>query len=303
MTFPRQKRGPFPSAHQDAQSAERRHTLSPQVASPSYRLAFQDPDFLLREELRPVRLQLELLKPELTFQEQGIESTVVIFGSARTPDPEASRKLLDDAQSLSAKDPENPAVKKQLAKARKALELSRYYDEARKLGRLISTNSPPNEYVVITGGGAGIMGAANRGAHDVGAKNIGLNIVLPFEQEPNLFITPELSFQFHYFAVRKMHFLIRAKALVTFPGGFGTLDELFETLTLVQTRKVDPIPILLFGKEFWSRVIDFEFLVDQGTISPADMDYIQYVETAEEAWEIISKSNGISSPPPPRPAE
>jgi uncharacterized protein (TIGR00730 family) len=302
MTFPRQKRGPFPSAHQDAQTAER-HVPSPQALSPSYRLAFQDPDFLLRDELRPVRLQLELLKPELTLQEQGIESTVVIFGSARTPDPETARMLLDDALALSEKDPDNPALVKQVVCARKAVELSRYYDEARKLGRLISTNSPPNQYVVVTGGGAGIMGAANRGAHDVGAKNIGLNIVLPFEQEPNRFITPELSFQFHYFAIRKMHFLIRAKALVTFPGGFGTLDELFETLTLVQTRKVEPIPILLFGKEFWSRVIDFEFLVEQGTISPADLAYFRYVETAEEAWEILSQANGVSSLPPPRPAE
>jgi uncharacterized protein (TIGR00730 family) len=301
MSFPRQKRGPFPSAHQDAQSAERR-VPSPQSSSPSYRLAFQDTEFLLREELRPVRLQLELLKPDLTMQEQGIESTVVIFGSARTPDPETARQLLAEATSLTEQDPNNPALMKQIASAQKALELSRYYEEARKLGRLISTNSPPNQCVVVTGGGAGIMGAANRGAHDVGAKNIGLNIVLPFEQEPNLFITPELSFQFHYFAIRKMHFLIRAKALVTFPGGFGTLDELFETLTLVQTRKVEPIPILLFGKEFWNRVVNFEFLVDQGTISPTDLDWFQYVETAEEAWEIISRANSLSTPPI-RPAE
>jgi uncharacterized protein (TIGR00730 family) len=303
VSFPRQKRGPFPSAHQDAEVAKQT-TPSPQSTSTSYRLAFQDPDFILREELRPVRLQLELLKTELTLQEQGIESTVVIFGSARTPDPESAALLLDDANSRIEKNPEDPSIKKQLAFARKAVELSRYYREARKLGRLISTNSQPNQFVVVTGGGAGIMGAANRGAHDVGAKNIGLNIVLPFEQEPNPYITPELSFQFHYFAIRKMHFLIRAKALVVFPGGFGTLDELFETLTLVQTRKVVPFPILLFGREFWTKVIDFDFLVDQGTISPADVEYFRYVETAEEAWEIISRTNGVVSPaPPPRPAE
>jgi len=286
--------GVFPSANEDAQAAKR-HVDTPQCQSASYRLAFQDQEFLLREELRPVRLQLELLKPELTLQEQQIESTIVIYGSARTMDAETAATRLEKVLEGLKKNPEDYLLQQELAKARAAVTGSRYYAEARRLGRLISENFETHRHVVITGGGFGIMGAANQGAHDVGAKSIGMNIVLPFEQEPNPYITPELSFQFHYFAIRKMHLLMRAKALVAFPGGFGTMDELFEALTLIQTRKVKPIPVLLFGRRFWHKVINFEALVEEGTISPEDLKIFQYVSTAEEAWEIIKASNGLTT--------
>ncbi|PIE68930.1 MAG: TIGR00730 family Rossman fold protein [Deltaproteobacteria bacterium] len=265
---------------------------TPQCTSPSYQLAFLDNDFLLRDELRPVRLQLELIKPELLLRENNITSTVVIFGSARLKEPEQARKEVERLEACCSECPENEEYQRLLRKAENGLKYSRYYDESRKLGRLISQNTGDNSLVVITGGGGGIMGAANRGAHDVGAKNIGLNIVLPFEQHPNPYITPELSFQFHYFATRKMHFLLRAKGMVAFPGGFGTLDELFETLTLVQTRKIRPFPILLFGREFWKRVINFEALVEAGTIGEKDLDLFHYVETAEQAWEMLSHACG-----------
>jgi hypothetical protein len=283
--------GVFPSANEDAQAAKR-HVDTPQCVSPSYRLAFQDHDFLLREELRPVRLQLELLKPELTLQEQQIESTIVIYGSARTMDPEAAATRLEKVMEALKKSPDDFVLQQELIRARTAVANSRYYAEARKLGRLISENSETHKHFVITGGGFGIMGAANQGAHDVGAKSIGMNIVLPFEQEPNPYITPDLSFQFHYFAIRKMHLLMRAKALVAFPGGFGTMDELFEALTLIQTRKVKPIPVLLFGRRFWQRVINFEALVEEGTINFEDLNIFQYVSTAEEAWDVIASFNG-----------
>jgi len=286
--------GAFPSANEDALAAQQ-HVDSPQCVSSSYRLAFQDPEFLLRQELRPVRLQLELLKPELTLQEQMIESTIVIFGSARTLDPETASVRLEKVMEGLKKNPEDYLLQQELIKARHAVSSSRYYVEARKLGRLISENTDAHKHVVITGGGFGIMGAANQGAHDVGAKSIGMNIVLPFEQEPNPYITPELSFQFHYFAIRKMHLLMRAKALVAFPGGFGTMDELFEALTLIQTRKVKPIPVLLFGRRFWQNIINFEGLVEEGTINAEDLNLFQYVSTAEEAWEIIAASNGTTT--------
>ena len=286
--------GVFPSANEDAQAAKR-HVDTPQCQSASYRLAFQDQDFLLREELRPVRLQLELLKPELALQEQQIESTIVIYGSARTMDAETAATRLEKVLEGLKKNPEDYLLQQELAKARTAVTNSRYYEEARKLGRLISEHFETHRHVVMTGGGFGIMGAANQGAHDIGAKSIGMNIVLPFEQEPNPYITPELSFQFHYFAIRKMHLLMRAKALVAFPGGFGTMDELFEALTLIQTRKVKPIPVLLFGRRFWHKVINFEALVEEGTVSPEDLKIFQYVSTAEEAWEIIKSSNGLTS--------
>jgi len=283
----------FISAHEDARSA-RLHVDSAQCRSASYRLAYQDHEFLLRDELRPVRLQLELLKPELILQENHIQSTVVIFGSARIPDPETAEARLVSAEAEYRRNKSKAGLKEKLAIARRAVANSRYYAEARKLGGLISSNTGKDSMVVITGGGAGIMEAANRGAHEAGIPSIGMNIVLPFEQAPNPYITPELSFQFHYFAIRKMHFLMRAKALVAFPGGFGTLDELFETLTLVQTQKVSPIPILLFGRNFWERVINFQFLVEEGTISRKDLELFQYVETAEDAWKIISRENSNS---------
>ncbi len=292
MTVDRPKKSPFPSAHDAAKSAQL-HIDSPQCRSASYRLAFQDPDLLLRDELRPVRLQLEVLKPELVLQEQHIESTVVVYGSARIPDPETAESRLVSAQAEYAKNNQDSGLKKKVDAARKALENSRYYDEARKLGHLISSNTGKDKLVVITGGGPGIMEAANRGAHEAGTPSIGMNITLPHEQAPNPYITPDLNFQFHYFAIRKMHLLMRAKSLVAFPGGFGTLDELFETLTLIQTHKVERIPVLLFGQAFWERVINFNALVEEGTISAEDLDLFVYVETAEEAWELISEANGL----------
>jgi len=286
------KKGPYPRAHDGARDA-RLHVDSEQTRSSSYKLAFQDNEFLLRDELRPVRLHLELLKPELIFQEHNIESTIVIFGSARIPDPEFAKKLVESLEKEAGKNPSDQSLAGRIKKAKKDLKNSQYYHEARELARLISINCQPSQKlscVVATGGGQGIMEAANRGACEAGAKNIGLNIVLPFEQRPNPYITPELSFQFHYFAIRKMHFLMRARALAAFPGGFGTMDELFETLTLIQTRKIRPIPVLLFGKDFWQRVIHFDVLVEEGTISPEDVKIFRYVETAEEAWEEIKKA-------------
>jgi hypothetical protein len=282
----------FSSAQETAISAQKQIELL-QCKSASFRLAFQDSEFLLQDELRPVRLQLELLKPELILKEQHIESTVVIFGSARIVDPETAETRLVSAQAEHSSNKQDPLLTRQVAVARRVLENSRYYDEARKLGQLISSNTRKDHLVVITGGGPGIMEAANRGAHEAGMPSIGMNIVLPHEQAPNRYITPDLNFQFHYFAVRKMHLLMRAKSLVVFPGGFGTLDELFETLTLIQTHKVQPIPVLLFGKAFWERIINFNALVDEGTIGAEDLKLFRYVETADEAWKLISEANGL----------
>jgi hypothetical protein len=255
--------GVFPSAREDGRAA-RSQAETPQTLSPSYRLAFDDPDLLLRDELRPVRLQLELLKPELALQAQEIESTIVVFGSARAPSGEGP-PADTDPRGLSERIPD--------------------YVEARRFARLVSERQRREGLrpVIVTGGGPGIMEAANRGAHDAGARSVGLNIVLPFEQVPNRYVTPELSFQFHYFAIRKMHFLMRARALVCFPGGYGTLDELFETLTLIQTRKIDAIPVLLFREAWWRRIIDFEALAAQGMISRADLDIFRFFESADEA--------------------
>lgn len=255
----------FRDAHQDIETA-RDIPDTPQTRAPAYRLAFADPDFLCREELRPVRLQLELLKPEMLMSEYGIESTVVLFGGARIPEP----------------------AKKDTARTETLAELSRFYDEARTFARLITERSLASsnggkENVVVTGGGPGVMEAGNRGAEEAGGVSIGLNIVLPHEQAPNAYVTPELAFNFHYFAIRKMHFLMRAAAIAVFPGGFGTLDELFESLTLIQTGRMKPVPFLLFGKDFWSRIIDWDALSDAGTISASDLELFRFVETAEEA--------------------
>jgi len=247
-------------------------------------------DFLGRPELRPVRLQLELLKPELLQQEQGVESTVVIFGSTRIPEPGIARARLEVARAAAAAAPEDNELARCAAVAARIFDKSRYYEEARRLAAMITRVSQHNghrHYVVVTGGGPGVMEAANRGAYDAGGKSIGLSIVLAQEERPNPYVTPELCFQFHYFAIRKMHFLLRARALVAFPGGFGTLDELFETLTLIQTGKVRPVPVVLFGKAYWERVFSLDAMVEEGTIDPNDRDLIRFVERAEDAWAII----------------
>ena len=260
----------FPPAEEDARRAERLPD-TPQTRSPSFRLAFRDADFLERDETRPVRLQLELLKFEMILQEKGIESTVVMFGGARIPAPQL----------------------REAAATPMLAELSRYYEEARRFARLVgeeSVRQRGRHFVVCTGGGPGVMEAGSLGAHEVGAQTIGMGIVLPREEAPNAYVTPELSFNFHYFAIRKMHFLMRARAVAVFPGGFGTLDELFETLTLIQTRRMKPVPLILFGRDFWERIVDFEALAEAGTISAGDLDLFRYVETAEEAWEIVRAS-------------
>lgn len=248
--------------------AARRIPDTPQTRAPAYRLAFADPDFLMREELRPVRLQLELLKPQMVLDERGIRSTVVLFGGARIPAPD----------------------KAETARVPALAELSGYYEEARRLARLVTERSMESygqELVIATGGGPGVMEAGNRGAHEAGGQSIGLNIVLPHEQAPNPYVTPDLSFNFHYFAIRKMHFLMRAQAICVFPGGFGTLDEMFEALTLIQTRRMRPRPFILFGRAFWDKVINWQALADAGTINPEDLDLFTYVETAEEAFAVI----------------
>ena len=265
---------------------------TPQTRSPSYRLSYEDNDFMMRDELRPVRLQLELLKPELIQQEHGINSTIVIFGGTRIKAPAVAAARLAEAQARLQADPDNSELKRDQAVARRVQEKANYYDQARQLANRITLDSQRQnggacDNVVVTGGGPGLMEAANRGAADAGGKSIGLNIVLPHEQAPNRYITPELTFQFHYFAVRKMHFLMRARALVAFPGGFGTLDELFETLTLIQTKKIKPVPVLLFGSDYWQRVINFEALADEGTIDHCDLDLFKYVDSVDEAWAYI----------------
>ncbi|HEX2055169.1 MAG TPA: TIGR00730 family Rossman fold protein [Nitrospiraceae bacterium] len=270
------------------------------VASNSYIPADRDLSFLQRDELRPFRLGLELLKPELIQKEEGIRSTIVVFGSARLSEPHAARETLSRVETELQNDPGNPTLKQALSLAQRRVELSRYYDEAREFGRLVSATCQTAgrcDYVVVTGGGPGIMEAANRGAADAGAKSIGLNISLPHEQYPNPYITPALCFQFRYFALRKMHFLLRAKALVAFPGGFGTLDELFETLTLLQTGKASGVAVILVGRSFWERLINWQLLADEGFINVADLELFQYAETAHEAWELIVRRHGV--PPAP----
>jgi uncharacterized protein (TIGR00730 family) len=260
--------------------------------SPSYRLAEEDTDFLKQAALRPVRLQLELLKPEMGLTEQGINSTIIAFGGAQIVEQQEAESRLARAQQALADAIDDPQAKRAVERAERVLAKSHYYDAAREFSRLVSSSCQINgecDYVITTGGGPGVMEAANRGAYDVGAKSIGLNITLPHEQVPNPYITPELCFQFHYFALRKMHFLLRAKALVVFPGGFGTLDELFDALTLRQTHLVQAIPIILFGKEYWSHVIDFQFLADEGVIADEHLDLIDFAETPEEAWDIITR--------------
>jgi uncharacterized protein (TIGR00730 family) len=262
------------------------------LASPSYQLAEQDVDFLAKPELRPVRLQLELLKPEMALRDNNVRSTIVVFGGTQVVERREAQRRLRAAKALLADSPRDAARQRLVARAERVADKARYYDEAREFARLVSAagqSTPPRDYVVVTGGGPGIMEAANRGAFEVGAESIGFNITLPAEQIPNPYITPELCFQFHYFALRKMHFLLRAMALVIFPGGFGTMDELFDALTLRQTQRMQAIPIVLYGRDYWSRVIDFQFLADEGVIEDAHLDLVSYAETPQEAWEIIER--------------
>ena len=268
----RRRHTPLRTAAQDIDAANRA-PKTPQSGSPSYRLAFADEEFLTSEEMRGVRFQLEYLKTELRLREHGVNSTVVLFGGARIPEP--------GKDAWAAK---NDVQRKNL------LAASKYYDEARRFAQYASLTSQAldyHEYVVVTGGGPGVMEAGNRGAADIGAPSIGLNIVLPHEQAPNIYVTPDLSFNFHYFATRKIHFLLRAKAVAIFPGGFGTLDEFFETLTLIQTGRMQRVPLLLFGMEFWNKVMNFEALAEAGTIAPEDTSLFTVVDSAEEGWEVV----------------
>ncbi len=264
------------------------------LSSPAYQRADLDSEFLQRDELRAARLQLEWLKPELLQIDEGIESTIVVFGSARLLEPEMAKAKVAQAEQELAQAPDDPEKQRSLRIANNQLSLAPYYDEAREFSRLVSTTCQVQgrcEYVVVTGGGPGIMEAGNRGAADVGAKSIGLNIALPFEQAPNPYISPQLCFEFRYFAIRKMHFLNRAKALVVFPGGFGTMDELFETLTLIQTGKVTDVSVVLIGKAYWEDLINWGKFVEFGLISPEDLSLFHYAETAAEAWNIIVKEH------------
>lgn len=278
--------------------AERQAAVQRILNSPSYRVAYQDLDFLTDPKLRATRMELELLKPELAFEREKIQSTVVVFGSTRIVDESEARDLVQKAEVALKADPENPKLQRAYARANRLLAKSRYYDLARRFAYLVSQSCRNNgqcDYVICTGGGPGIMEAANRGAYEAGAKSIGLNIRLPMEQIPNPYITPELCFQFRYFALRKFHFLLRAKALVVFPGGFGTLDELTDALTLRQTGRMQPIPIIIFGREYWDRILNFQALADEGVIDDEDLNLFQFVETAEEAWETICRFHHLSA--------
>lgn len=282
----------------DSDISDHQSHLSSNGGSASYIPADKDTDFLQRDELRPIRIGLELLKPELIQREEGIQSTIVVFGSARLHEPIAAQQALHQAEAEAAQRPNDPACRQQVAIAKRQLNLAPYYDVAREFSRLVSSSCQVEghcDYVIVTGGGPGIMEAANRGAADVNAKSIGLNITLPHEQHPNPYITPSLSFQFRYFAIRKMHFLIRAKALVAFPGGFGTLDELFETLTLLQTGKTESVIVVLIGRDFWERLINWQLLVECGLIAQQDLQLFHYAETAQEIWDLISRHNGVST--------
>ena len=266
---------PFRDAQTDRKAVEEVPD-TPQTRAPAYALAFADQEFLCRDELRPVRLQLELLKPEMLMNEAGIESTIVLFGGARIPDP----------------------AHKETARTQTLADLSAFYDEARSFARIMTERSKASggtQDVVVTGGGPGVMEAGNRGAIDAGGASIGLNIVLPFEQAPNAYVTPELCFNFHYFAIRKMHFLMRARAICVFPGGFGTLDELFEALTLIQTGRMERVPFLLFGRAFWEKIINWDALSDAGTISADDLDLFRFVETAQDAVAAIDAWDAVGT--------
>ncbi len=262
------------------------------VHSPSYRLAYADADFLNGPRLRSNRMELEFLKADLALQDQGIQNTIVVFGSTRIVELAEAARHLDDVRKELAANPADVYLLRAVAKAERIVAKARYYDVAREFARLASQSGhgiSQIHFTIMTGGGPGIMEAANRGAHDLGAKSIGLNISLPMEQAPNPYITPDLCFQFHYFAIRKFHFLLRAMALVVFPGGFGTLDELFEVLTLRQTGRMQRIPVILVGSDFWKRAVDFHYLADEGTIADDDLKLFEIVDSADAAWQIIQR--------------
>jgi uncharacterized protein (TIGR00730 family) len=266
------------------------------LKSPSYRLAEIDIEFLKRPENRPLRMQLELLKTETLLREHKVESTVVVFGGTQIVPRAQAEAIVNEAELNLKQSPQDAKLKRALTRAKSVLDKCHFYEEAREFARLVTRKCQaggPCKLVIMTGGGPGIMEAANRGAFEEGGKSVGLNIDLPHEQEPNPYITPELCFQFHYFAMRKFHFILRTAALVIFPGGYGTLDELFETLCLRQTQRMQHIPIILFGRSYWESIIDFERLADEGVIQDDDLKLIEYAETPEEAWKIIAAFHGL----------
>ena len=299
---PFQRREPLPwnspkSTEEDPKALARIEAI---LKSPSYRRADTDPEFLARDDLRGLRLQIDYMKADLLLDEAGVHQTIVVFGSTRLCEPAAAFRHVEELTKALKADPHNKELSQRLAAARRILAKSHYYNVARDFGRIVSeaNNSPESDHaVIVTGGGPGIMEAANRGAFDAGAKSVGLNITLPHEQFPNPYITPGLCFNFHYFATRKFHFVLRAKALVAFPGGYGTFDELFEVLTLVQTQKLKQIPVVLVGKDYWQRAINFDFLADEGVIAREDRDLFWFAETAEEIWSGIQAwyASGVSS--------
>lgn len=286
---PHERREPLPwhrpkPVEEDADALRRIQAIR---ENPSYRLAEQDIDFIHRDDIRGPRLELEYLKPEIILSEEGIDHTIVVFGSTRIPEPAAARRQVAALRAAQAVGPDGAELARRVAVAERILVKSHYYDVAREFGRLVSNaggHASKPRVVVMTGGGPGIMEAANRGAFEAGAKSVGLNIDLPHEQYPNPYISPELCFRFHYFALRKLHLLLRAKALVAFPGGYGTIDELFEILTLIQTRKIKPIPVVLVGESYWRRAVDIDFLVDEGVIDQEDRELFWFAETAPDIW-------------------
>ena len=298
---PHRRRDPLPwqtpkPAEDDVDAPRRIQEI---LNNPSYREADTDVEFLNTDATRGVRLQIDYAKPELLLNRHGIKHTIVVFGSTRIVEPAAARRAVEECEQRLAAEPDNRDLQMRLHRAERVLAHSHFYDEARKFGRIVGHAGAREEgaLVVLTGGGPGIMEAANRGAYDVGAETVGLNISLPHEQYPNPYLTPDLCFQFHYFALRKLHFLLRARALVAFPGGFGTFDELFETLTLIQTRKIKPVPVVLVGEEYWRRAFDINFLVDEGVVDPEDRDLFWFAETAEEIWQGIVHWHEVNGEP------
>jgi uncharacterized protein (TIGR00730 family) len=275
------------------------------MADSSYRLAYLDPDYIRREDLRPLRLELELLKPEMILEEKGIKSTIVIFGGTQIKEADESARMLAEAEEQARQHPHDEMARRRVVIARNYVRKSRFYDECREFARIVSEYAKrlgDGKFVIKTGGGPGIMEAANRGAWEAGSPSIGLNIVLPFEQTPNSYVTPGMTFQFNYFAIRKMHFLLRAKALICFPGGFGTLDEFFTAITLRQTERMQEIPIIMYNKEYWNNIINFQFLADQGVIQDRHLELFSYAETPQECWQQIAEFHGLQHPPTPQAA-